>query len=193
MEAEPQPLQELFNALQQKEETRAQEYRGMTCQRVQTKGKKEVIHSENTPIKYWYQKHKKNEHEFTMLLDCGSPSTIIGVEDFKQILRQYNPMIQTELEYRQSNKHYEFGGGRRTHSMGKVRLPVYVTDKKGTPHLLHVWIEILNQSRLPLLLGSTSLHKVNSTLSFGEQTLTLDWKGEKLCLPISQENSRRRK
>ena len=46
MEAEPQPLQELFNALQQKEEPRAQEYRGMTCQRVQTKGKKEVIHSE---------------------------------------------------------------------------------------------------------------------------------------------------
>ena len=124
MEAEPQPLQELFNALQQKEETRAQEYRGMTCQRVQTKGKREVIHSENTPIKYWYQKHKKNEHELTMLLECGSPSTIIGIEDFKQILRQYNPMIQTELEYRQSNKHYEFGGGRRTHSLGKVCRPM---------------------------------------------------------------------
>ena len=73
--------------------------------------------------------------------------------------------------------------------MGKVRLPVYVVDNEGTPHLLYVWIEILNQSRLPLLLGSKSLHKVNSTLSFGEQTLTLDWKGERLCLPISQENS----
>ena len=29
----------------------------------------------------------------------------------------------------------------------------------------------------------------NSTLSFGEQTLTLDWKGKRLCLPINQENS----
>ena len=73
--------------------------------------------------------------------------------------------------------------------MSKVRLPVYVVDNEGTPHLLHVWIEILNQSRLPLLLGSKSLHKVNSTLSFGEQTLTLDWKGKRLCLPINQENS----
>ena len=40
------------------------------------------------------------------------------------------------------------------------------------------------------MLGSKSLYKVNSTLSFGEQTLTLDWKGNKrLCLPINQANS----
>ena len=62
MEAEPQPLQELFKVLQQEEEPKAQEYRGMTCQRIQTKGKREAIHLENTPTKHWYQKDKKGEH-----------------------------------------------------------------------------------------------------------------------------------
>ena len=124
-----------------------------------------------------------------MLLDCGTPSTIIGLEDFKQILRQYTPMIQSKLRYRQSNKRYEFGGGRKTYSLGKVRLPVYVIDNERNPHLLHVWIEILNQLRLPLLLGNNSLLKVNGTLSFGEKTLTIDWEGKRLCLPIDRANS----
>ena len=79
-------------------------------------------------------------------------------------------MTQSKLKCRQSNKHYEFGGGRKTYSLGKVRLPVYVLDNEGNPNLLYVWIEILNQLRLPLLLGSKSLLKVNGTLSFGEQT-----------------------
>ena len=98
-------------------------------------------------------------------------------------------MIQSEFKYCQSNKHYEFGGGRKTYSLGKVRLPVYVLDNEGNPNLIYVWIEILNQSRLPLLLGSKNLHKANGTLSFGDQTLTLDWGGKRLCLPINQVNS----
>ena len=169
--SQPQPLQEPFKVLQQEEEPKDQDQRGMTCQQIHMNGKRE------------------GEHELTMLLDCGSPSTIIGREDFKQILQQYTSMIQSELKYRQSNKHYEFGGGRKTYSLGKVRLPVYVVDNERNPHLLHVWTEILNQPRLPLLLGSKSLHKVNGTLSFGDQTLTLDWEGKRLCLPINQANS----
>ena len=57
------------------------------------------------------------------------------------------------------------------------------------PHLLHIWIEILNQPRLPLLLGSGSLTRVKGTLSFGDHTLTIDWKDKRLCLPIKQESS----
>ena len=140
VEAEPQLLQEPFKALQQEEELKDQGQRGMTFQRIHTNEKRETIYLENTTTKHWHQKDKEGEHELTMLLDCGSPSTIIGIEDFKQILRQYNPRIQTELEYCQSNKHYEFGGRCRTHSMGKVKLPVYVVDNEGTPHLLYVWI-----------------------------------------------------
>ena len=57
------------------------------------------------------------------------------------------------------------------------------------PHLLHVCIEILDQKNLPLLLGNRSLIKTKSTIKFGDHTLTIDWKNEKLCLPISLESS----
>ena len=83
-----------------------------------------------------------------MLVDCGSPSTIVGVENFGRIKKQYTAMIQSGLEYSQSNKHYEFGGGRKTYSLGKVRLLIYVIDRNMHPHLLHVWVEILNQPPL---------------------------------------------
>ena len=193
MEAEPQPLQKLFKVLQQKqiEGTKDHEHRGMTCQDVHMGGNKEMIYLENTTTKHWHQKgeQREHEHELTMLLDCGSPSTIVGVENFRQIKQQYTAMIQSEFKYRQSSKLYEFGGGRKTYSLGKVRLPVYVVDNERNPHLLYVWVEILNQPRLPLLLGSRSLHKVKGTLRFGEQTLTIDWKGKRLCLPINRASS----
>ena len=121
-----------------------------------------------------------------MLLDCGSPSTIVGVETFRQIKKQYTAMVQSSFEYSQSNKHYEFGGGHKTYSLGKVRLPIYVIDRNMHPHLLHVWVEILNQPRLPLLLGSRSLTRVKGTLCFGDHTLTINWKDKRLCLPINQ-------
>ena len=124
-----------------------------------------------------------------MLVDCGSPSTIVGVENFRQIKKQYTAMIQSSFEYSTSNKHYEFGGGCKTYSLGKVRLPVYVIDRDRHPHLLHVWVEILNQPRLPLLLDSMSLTRVRGTLNFGDYTLTIDWKDKRLCLPINQESS----
>ena len=48
VEAEPQSLPELFKALQQKEEPKAQGYRGMISQRIQKNGRKKRIYSENT-------------------------------------------------------------------------------------------------------------------------------------------------
>ena len=150
-----------------------------------------MIYFEDNTTRHWQQTEKvsKYEQKLTMLVDCGSPSTIVGVENFRQIKKQYTAMIQSGFEYSQSNKHYEFGGGRKTYSLGKVRLPIYVIDKNMQPHLLHVWVEILNQLRLPLLLGSRSLTRVKGTLSFGDHTLTIDWKNERLCLPINLENS----
>ena len=117
-----------------------------------------------------------------MLVDCGSPSTIVGVENFRQIKKQYTVMVQSSFEYSQSNKHYEFSCGCKTHSLGKVRFPIYVIDKNMHPHLLHVCVEILNQPRIPFLLGNKSLIRMKGTLSFGDYTLTIDSKDRRLCL-----------
>ena len=125
-------------------------------------------------------------HKLSFLVDCGSPSTIVGVEDFKVIKQQYPEMIQSSFVYKESNKKYEFGGGEKTYSMGKVKLPLYVLDGDSQTHLLHAWVEVLNQKNLPLLLGGRSLLRVKSTLCFKNLTLSLDWKEKRLCLPIKE-------
>ena len=56
----------------------------------------------------------KELHKLFLLIDCGSPSTLVGVEDFKIIKQQYTEMIQASFTYRQSNKKYEFGGGEKS-------------------------------------------------------------------------------
>ena len=131
----------------------------------------------------------KELHKLYMLLDCGSPSTIVGVENFRVIKSQYPEMIQSTFEYQESNKLYEFGGGERTFSMGRVRLPMYVLDKDQQAHLLHVWVEILNQQQLPLLFGGRSLIRSKGTLCFKSLTLQIDWKKERLCFPIKEADT----
>ena len=123
-----------------------------------------------------------------MLLDCGSPNTIVGIETFKQIRNHYTTMAQSSFEYSKSNKTYAFGGGRQTRSLGRVRFPVYVTDEDMQTHLLHVCTEILNQKNLPLLFGNRSLIETRSTINFGDRILTIDGKNGKLNLPINLES-----
>ena len=57
------------------------------------------------------------------------------------------------------------------------------------PHPLRVCAEILNQSRIPLLLGNENLIRMKGTFSFEDYTLTIDSKDRKLCLPINLESS----
>ena len=131
----------------------------------------------------------KELHKLYILLDCGSPSTIVGVNNFRIIKEQYPEMIQSSFEYKESNKHYEFGGGVKTFSMGRVRLPIYVLDKDQQAHLLHIWVEVLNQQHLPLLFGGRSFKRSQGTLCFKTFTLTVDWKGKRLCLPIKEADT----
>ena len=128
-------------------------------------------------------------HKLFLLLDCGSPSNIVGVDNFKEVKQQYPEMIQNSFEYQESNRQYEFGGGVKTFSMGRVRLPIYVLDKNQVAHLLHVWVEVLNQRHLPLLFGGKSLIKSQGMLCFKTFTLSIQWKGKTLCLPIKQADT----
>ena len=105
IEAELQPLNKLFQVL----EIGENRDRGIN---------KEMIYVEDNTTRHG--QHTKGvgkyEQKLTMLVDCGSPSTIVGVENFRQIKKQYTAMVQSSFEYSQSNKHYEFGGGRKTHT-----------------------------------------------------------------------------
>ena len=139
----------------------------------------------------WQQAALTNKelHELFILLDCGSPSTIVGLENFRAIMQQYSEMMQNTFVYEESNKHYEFGGGEATFSMGRAKLPDYLLDQDQQAHLVYIWVEILNQKYLPLLFGGRSLFKSNSTLCFKTLTLSLDWEEERLVLPIKQADT----
>ena len=113
----------------------------------------------------------------------------MGVEIFKQIKTQYTAMTQTGFEYSLSNKKYEFSCGCKTYSLGRVSFPIYVIDKDMHPHPLRICAEILNQSRIPLLLGSENLTSMKGTFSFEDYTLTIDSQDGRLCLPINLESS----
>ena len=83
-----------------------------------------MVHLKDNITKHWWKIKgtSKHDHEPTWLVDWWTPSMVVGVEKFKQIKQQDTSMIQAGFEHRQPNKHYEFGGGRKTHSPGKVRL-----------------------------------------------------------------------
>ena len=78
VEAEPQPLQELFKVLQQ--EPKARGHRGTTSQRIHKNERREEIYLENITIKHRHQKDRRGEQERIRLLDCGSSNIIIDME-----------------------------------------------------------------------------------------------------------------
>ena len=130
-----------------------------------------MIYPEDNITKHWWQikETSKHGHELTMMVDCGSPSTIISVENFRQTKQQYTSMIQSGFEYRQFKKHYELGSGRNRY-----------------PHSLRAGMEVLNQPRLLFLFDNKSLTRVKGTFCFGDHTLTIDWGNKRLYFPINQ-------
>ena len=124
-----------------------------------------------------------------LLLDTGSPSTIIGVKEFKKIKEVYPPMILNTLRYQESSRVYEFGGGEVTPSLGRVKLPMYVVDVEEEIQVLWIWIEILQQENVPFLLGGRSMKKTKSVINFDLMTITLDWEGKKIELKLQEHES----
>ena len=57
------------------------------------------------------------------------------------------------------------------------------------PHPLRICAEILNQSRIPLLLGSENLTSMGGVFDYEDYTLTIVNKDKELCLPINLESS----
>ena len=60
----------------------------------------EMIYLEDNITKHWWKIEgtSKHDHEPTWLVDYGSPSTVVGVEKFKQIKQQDTSMIQSGIE-----------------------------------------------------------------------------------------------
>ena len=131
----------------------------------------------------------RQDYEMEMLLDTGSPSTIVGVQQYKEIKEQYPPLIQNTLHYEESSKIYEFGGGETTPSLGRVRLPMYVVDVENDIQVLWVWAEIVECPDVPFLLGGRSMKKTKSVINLENMTITLNWQDKVISLALQEHKT----
>ena len=126
---------------------------------------------------------------FKMLIDTGSPSTIISVDKFALIKKAYPKEAQSQLKYEESNKQFQFGGGKKTLAMGSVKMPVWLMDKDQDNHVVFVRVDIVQQKGIPLLLGANSLIKVKGTLNLGKMSLEFRLRKKLTVFPVHQVNS----
>ena len=128
-------------------------------------------------------------NDLEILVDTGSPATIIGVTKFKRIKEQYPLMIQNTFRYAESAQIYEFGGGEVTPSLGKVRLPMYVVDTEGDIQILWIWIEILQHGECPFLLGGRSMRNTETIINLQDMTFTIHWQDRVTKVDLEESNS----
>ena len=135
------------------------------------------------------QQQEQHDEEMDMLVDTGSPSNIVGVDEFRKIKKQYPPLIQATFRYEESTKQFEFGGGETTPSLGQVKLPIYLVDTDGEIRELVIAVEILQQKNVPFLLGGRSMKRVSSVINMADLTLTITWQGETMELALRQHHT----
>ena len=113
----------------------------------------------------------KNIHSF--ILDTGAPHTLMGIQEFKKLYREFPKSISIQFEFHPSNKQFVFGGGEKSRSMGLVMLPLYFKDEQDYPHLIKLSVEILDID-IVMLLGSKSLSKAGAVIDLVRNTLVLE-------------------
>ena len=126
---------------------------------------------------------------FKMLIDTGSPSTIISVDKFALIKKAFPKEAQSQLKYEESNKQFQFGGGKKTLAMGSVKIPVWLMDEDQDNHVVFVRVDIVQQKGIPLLLGANSLIKVKASLNLGKMSLEFRLRRKRTVFPVHQVNS----
>ena len=151
----------------------------------------EVVYIRNENGSDWDKSVQQVDEETPLyaIIDSASPSTIIGFEDFHLIKSQYPRAVQETFVYQESDNLYQFGGGETTHSLGAVKLPVYILDTEHVAHRVNIKVDILNQKNLPLLLGGKSLIAVKANLDFKEMTISCQWGEDRSEFPIERRSS----
>ena len=115
-------------------------------------------------------------HQFSMIVDTASPSTIIGKDNFVKLRNAFPPIVSRSFRYEETKKTFEFGGGEKTHSLMRALLPLYVLDVNDEIHRVNIWVEVVDQEGVPFLLGGVSLDKAQAVMRMGEKPdITFNW------------------
>ena len=116
----------------------------------------------------------KEDSPILILVDSGSPSTIIGRQTFTHLLRAYPSETQKAMKYKESKKAFAFGGGEKAHSVASAHIPVWLTDVNGDIILVNIWTEIINLPDVPFLLGGRAMKKANTDIKLGSGMIKFD-------------------
>ena len=120
--------------------------------------------------------NEPDSRQFSMIVDTASPSTIIGKDNFVKLRNSYPPVLSRSFEYQETTKKYEFGGGEKTHSLIRAKLPLYVLNQKDEAILVNIWVEVVDQEGVPFLLGGVSLDRARAVMKMGSSpSITFNW------------------
>ena len=100
------------------------------------------------------------------VIDTGCSNTVAGVKWINKYISSVSPSFAQNLTVIPSTKTYEFGGGEKRESRGKVKLPAVIGERK-----VNVTMDIVD-AEIPLLIGSNSLEAAGAILDFNTNTAT---------------------
>ena len=93
------------------------------------------------------------------VIDTACSKTVAGVAWVTEYTDEL-PQDLSELKCKESKKIYQFGGGEKRPSLGCIRLPVLIGEKK-----IQVEVEVV-EANIPLLVGSNSLKAAKAKLNY---------------------------
>ena len=108
-----------------------------------------------------------------ILIDSGSPSTIIGKNNYLKVLASYSDEVKRGMKFKESDKTFIFGGGERTFSKGASQLPIKIVNNKGQILVIEIWVDVVDQDNVPLLLGARTLEDMEATIDCKNKSVTL--------------------
>lgn len=98
------------------------------------------------------------------VLDTACSRSVAGFGWVQKYTNAVSPSFSKSLKVLPSSKIYQFGGGEKRQSYGKVSLPVVIGEKK-----VIITIEMV-QALIPLLIGSNSMKLGEAILNFKNST-----------------------
>ena len=100
------------------------------------------------------------------VIDTACSKTVAGITWVEKYTSNLPEEMRESLELEESSKVYQFGGGEKRSSLGSVKVPTVVGDKK-----ISLSVEVVD-AMIPLLIGTNSLEAAASVLNFEHFTAT---------------------
>ena len=95
-----------------------------------------------------------------------------GKAFMKRLIAAYPEEVRRKMRLEKSERMYKFGGGEKRKSLGKILLPLKMTDVHNREYNIGITTEIVHTD-FPMLFGGNAIDKSGPVIDFGEKTMSL--------------------